>query len=96
MHSTAEPWPGHHRHELTFAVPDCVLGVGLIASTLAAAPLARDLQLICAGALLFFAMMDLGYLALTWRLRAIGMRIRTAGLALIALMCSAMILSAHL
>lgn len=92
MTTRPEPWPGHHRHEFAFAVPDCVLGAALIVSALVTAPWTRDLQLVCAGALTFFALMDLSYLKITWASRTAAMRARTAGLALIALACSVSIL----
>ena len=88
LRDAAEPWPGHSRHEACFLVPDVVMGLALILSVILPeqwSDVAHTIRLMASGGLVFLGLMDLAYLALTWRLRRPAMRTRTAVLGTIAL-----------
>lgn len=76
-----EPWAGFRDHELSFVVPDVIVGVALLAVAWFGEPqsaVAQRLAYACAGALGFLGTLDAGYLIRTWGLRSRGMRTRTA------------------
>lgn len=91
-----EPWPGFRDHELAFALPDCVLGVALLACAALDAlhdPHSVTLAGPCAGGLMFLGLLDLAYLWRTWGLRATAMRVRTGVLATAALSLGLLVLA---
>ncbi len=81
-----EPWPGFRDHELAFAPVDLMLGAALIAAGVAAPTWLP----VCGGGLLFLGSLDAAYLARTWRLRSVGMKVRTGVLSFAALLAGAL------
>lgn len=80
-----EPWRGHQQHEIVFILPDICLAFTLFASVIFQGAAADTIRLMAAGALVFLGLLDLTYLAQTWRLRSSQMRMRTMLVGSIAL-----------
>jgi len=95
--SKPEIWSGYRDHELAFALPDIVLGIGFVASGIMSATgvkMAPIMAIACAGALAFLALLDFAYLIITWQLRSAGMKRQTGILvgcmvAIVAAVCMA-------